>query len=687
MRGEVTRRETAAKLPGVGGAAVLIVLDGAGEDAARVVPRRADIPIADDALRCAALNRPAVAVEIIRAAYEGAGRRAGHAVELRKIVWKVVVGERQRSAELVLAGKLSRSAHRAAKGEAARRDAAVEVADGEVAGPRIEIQFMSRLEGRFPSVFWHLWPKHHARLCYIGTMGEANSDQAAVLDFMASHEAYGSPAGPVDRIETHASVVFLAGSHAYKIKRAVKYPFLDFSTLEKRHRALRNELALNRRTAPQLYFEVIPITIGDDTRFHLGGKGEAKEWALVMRRFDQAKLYDRLAEEGRLPLPVMPQLAQVIADFHRGANRFLAPETSVAALLAVLKDNETALAGEKGAFPAEALATVNRGSRDALASLALLLRARASGGYVRHCHGDLHLRNIVEIDGAPVLFDAIEFNDAIATVDVLYDLAFLLMDLGARGLRVHANAVLNAYLEASGDTGNLIGLAALPLFLSTRAMIRAKVELLRASLDPQSQGEARRRATSYVLLARDYLERQRPQLIAIGGLSGSGKSSVAQALAPHLGVFPGAVHVRSDVERKRLFGVAPGERLPGPAYAAEVSDIVYTMCRKRALMALEGGHSVIVDAVHAKEEERDAVAGIAARAGAAFTGIWLEAPVETMRQRIAVRTGDASDATQAVLDEQLSFDLGQQTFAVIEAGRPLDEVVRSCLKVIRSKLG
>ena len=150
---------------------------------------------------------------------------------------------------------------------------------------------------------------------------------------------------------------------------------------------------------------------------------------------------------------------------------------------------------------------------------------------------------------------------------------------------------------------------------------------------------------------------------------------MAQALAPHLGVFPGAVHVRSDVERKRLFGVGAEERLPRPAYAAEVSDIVYTMCRKRALMALEGGHSVIVDAVHAKKEERDEIAEIAARAGAAFAGIWLDAPVETMRQRIAARTGDVSDATPAVLDEQLSFDLGPQTFAVIDAGRPLDEVV------------
>ena len=516
-------------------------------------------------------------------------------------------------------------------------------------------------------------------------MGEAKSDQAAVLEFMASPAAYDSVQGNVDRIETHASVVFLVGERAYKIKRAVKYPFLDFSTIEKRRRALLNELALNRRTAPHLYLEVVPITVGSGGKFHLGGRGAPKDWALLMRRFDQAKLYDRMAEEGCLPLEAMPRLAEVIADFHRGANRFLAPEAGVSALLAVLKDNETALAEDKDAFPAEALATVTRGSRDSLGALALLLQARASGGYVRHCHGDLHLRNIVEIDGTPVLFDAIEFDDAIATVDVLYDLAFLLMDLGARGLRAHDNLVHNAYLEASGDTGNHIGLAAMPLFLSTRAMIRAKVELLRASLHPEAREEVRRRAASYVELARDYLEQQTPQLIAIGGLSGSGKSSVAQALAPDLGAFPGAVHVRSDVERKRLFGVEAEERLPKSAYTAEMSDIVYTMCRKRALMALEGGHSVIVDAVHAKRHERDEIAQVAARAGAAFAGIWLDAPAETMRTRIAARAGDASDATPAVLDEQRRFDLGPQTFTVIDAARPLDEVVAACLEAIRFK--
>jgi aminoglycoside phosphotransferase family enzyme/predicted kinase len=512
-------------------------------------------------------------------------------------------------------------------------------------------------------------------------MGEARSDQAAVLDFMASRDAYGEVHGEVERKETHASVVYLAGPRAYKIKRAVKYPFLDFSTLELRRRALFNELRLNRRTAPHLYLEVLPITRGESGKFYIAGQGDIVEWVLVMRRFDQANLLDRMAEEGRLPLAAMPKLARVIAAFHRNANRFLGQE-SVSALLAVIEDNAAVLAGKKDVVPAGVLATIDQASRAALAALALLLQARAQGGYVRHCHGDLHLGNIVEIEGAPVLFDAIEFDDAIATIDVLYDLAFLLMDLGARGLPAHANAVLNAYLEACGDTGDLIGLAALPLFLSMRAMIRAKVELLRADLKPESRTAAQARAASYVLLARDHLERKRPQLIAVGGLSGSGKSSVAEALAPQIGAFPGAVHVRSDVERKRLFGVPSEERLPRSAYAAEVSDIVYTICRKRALMALMGGNSVIVDAVHAKREERDAVAEIAARTGAAFTGLWLDAPAETMRGRIAGRIGDASDATPAVLDDQLQYDLGEQNFAVVDAGRPINEVVASSLELI-----
>ena len=321
-------------------------------------------------------------------------------------------------------------------------------------------------------------------------MAATRSLQARVLEFLGTPEAYPSPPATVERIETHASFVFLAGLFAYKVKRAVKYPFLDFSTLARRQAACLNELRVNARTAPQLYLEVVPITLDKGGAFRLGGEGETVEWVLRMHRFDQAKLYDRMASEGRLDLASMPRLAAVIQAFHASADRVLSPEQAVRPLVEVLRDNEAEFAAHADVLSAGPAIDLARASRDRLATLAPLLEARARGGYLRHCHGDLHLRNIVEIDGAPVLFDAIEFDDRLATIDVLYDLAFLLMDLGKRGLGAHANAVLNAYLEAEGGTGNLLGLAVLPLFLAMRATIRAKVEMLRARMAAGSRAEA-----------------------------------------------------------------------------------------------------------------------------------------------------------------------------------------------------
>ena len=419
--------------------------------------------------------------------------------------------------------------------------------------------------------------------------------------------------------------------------------------------------------------------------FTLGGEGEVVEWALRMRRFDQANLYERMAEEGRLGIFAMRPLAEVIAAFHTSADRWLTPKQAVLPLEGVLSDNESVLAANADLFPAPEASALTQSSREALAGLSPLLEARARGGYVRHCHGDLHLRNIVEIEGKPVLFDAIEFDDSLATIDVLYDLAFLLMDLGKRDLEAHANAVLNAYLDAEGSSGNLLGLAALPLFLSMRAMIRAKVEILRASKADRGEirEQARSEARAYFELARDFLAPgDGPRLVAIGGLSGSGKSTVAAAIAPHVGAFPGAVHVRSDVERKRLFGVAPETRLPDQAYAAEISDEVYAICRKRARLALPAGRTVIVDAVHAKPEERAAIESLATEVGVPFTGLWLEAPRDVMRTRVADRKGDVSDATPSVVDEQLRYEVGPQSFEIIDAGLPLDRVAASALDLI-----
>jgi uncharacterized protein len=511
-------------------------------------------------------------------------------------------------------------------------------------------------------------------------MGEADSAQSEVLDFMGRPHAYDPPPATVERIDTHASSVFLAGPFAYKVKRAVKYPFLDFSTLEKRRAACLNELRVNARTAPQLYLEVLPITAGTGGGFQIGGKGHVVEWALLMRRFDQAKLYDHMAEAERLPMAEMVPLAEVIAQFHESADRLLNPDQAVAPLEGILRDNEDAFASSPEVIPQEAARELAQLSRGRLAGLTPLLRSRASGGFVRHCHGDLHLRNIVEIESKPILFDAIEFDDKLATIDVLYDLAFLLMDLGKRGLAAHANAVLNAYLDREGSTANLIGLAALPLFLSLRAAIRAKVELLRAKTGPAEKAETtRKEARSYFDLASTFLAPIPTRLIGIGGLSGSGKSAIGRAIAPYLGPFPGAVHIRSDIERKRLFGTAPIERLPESAYAPEVSHEVYAICRKRALMALAGGQAVIVDAVHAKQEEREALAALAGKAGVPFTGLWLDAPPEVLRQRVAARTGDASDATVRVIDAQLAYDIGEQNFDVLDATMPFERVVAASL--------
>jgi len=386
-----------------------------------------------------------------------------------------------------------------------------------------------------------------------------------------------------------------------------------------------------------------------------------------------------MAEEGRLALAAMQPLADVVARFHGSADRVLSPDQSVIPLANILSDNAQVFAAHPDDIPQQAARELAQAIGETLAASSPLLEARGRGGYVRHCHGDLHLRNIVEIDGAPVLFDAIEFDDRLATIDVLYDLAFLLMDLGKRELRPHTNALLNAYLDAGRGTGNLPGLAALPLFLSMRAAIRAKVELLRATAAEHQAESARKEARFYFELAQQFLAPPAPRLVAIGGLSGTGKSAVARAVAPFLGAFPGAVHVRSDVERKRLFGVAPQERLPAGAYAPEVSDRVYAMCRKRALMALEGGHAVIVDAVHAKKEEREILAALAAQTGVPFTGLWLEAPEQLMRDRIATRSGDVSDATPEVVDVQLGYDIGRQSFEAIDASLPVDQVVAACL--------
>jgi hypothetical protein len=374
----------------------------------------------------------------------------------------------------------------------------------------------------------------------------------------------------------------------------------------------------------------------------------------------------------------MIELASHIAAFHRAAEP-RPDHGGAAALAAVVETNHCCLtAAQHAGFAAERIVEIRRRSLERLAVVGALLDRRRAAGKVRRCHGDLHLRNVCLFEGKPTLFDCLEFSDELASVDVLYDLAFLLMDLEHRGLADFANLVLNRYLDLTDEDD---GLAAMPLFLSVRAAIRAHVTaaaMERAAVSgakPEMAAEAR----SYLDLADRLLRPRSCRLVAIGGLSGTGKSTLAAGLAPSLG----ARVLRSDVIRKQLFGVAPETRLPTSAYTAQMSGRVYRTLRRKAAEALAAGYSVIIDAVSLKPAERRSFAAIAQAAGVPFTGVWLAAPAPTMDLRLRARRHDASDASPEVLAQQLRQDPGKVDWIRIDANTgPAD-----CLSAARRALG
>ena len=507
------------------------------------------------------------------------------------------------------------------------------------------------------------------------TRARGRPSQDEVVAFLSEPSSYGSDVSRVERIETHGAIVFLAGDKAYKIKRAVKYPYMDFSTLERRHQACAAELRLNRRTAPTLYLDVRCVTRSGDGLV-LGGDGEPVEWVVVMSRFPQDCLLDRMAERHALPPSVILDLAGRVAAFHRDAEGAPANSTfgGIARFGATLRENMDGLASAPPqCFSQERVAGLRATADALLRRTAPLVDVRKQDGCVRLCHGDLHLRNICLLDGRPTLFDAIEFNDALAWIDVLQDTAFLLMDLDHRGLRELANLFLTRYLHGAGDFG---GLGTLPLFLLDRATVRAKVAVATAALtaDPVELKRLAGEASAYLELAEAYVEPPPAALVAVGGLSGSGKSSLAARLAPGLGPAPGAVHVRSDVLRKRMLGAAETERLPASAYTPEMHDRVFSEMFRVAEEVLAAGHAVILDGVFGRPEQRVAAERLARETGVRFRGLWLEAPTATLLSRVAARSGDASDATPEVVRGQLGQDLGCIAWDRIETNHPLDDL-------------
>lgn len=506
-------------------------------------------------------------------------------------------------------------------------------------------------------------------------------DQSAVAALLSDPAVFDDGTETVERIETHMSLVFVGRSRAFKLKRAVKYPYVDFSTAERRHCACAEEVRINRRTAPDLYHGVIAVTREAGGRLALAGDGDVVDWVVDMSRFDQATLFDRKAARGELDRRVIEDLAEAVARFHLAAE----PRTDFGGREWVgrtLDLNEASYARfAKGTLAAEAVERLNRGERAAFERLGDLLDERRDSGLLKLCHGDLHLRNIFMGERGPVIFDAIEFNDTFSVIDVFYDLAFLLMDLDRFDMRRLGSFVLNHYLDVTWDTD---GLALLPLFLSMRASVRAFVAatVVASASDPEVAERQRAEARDYHRMALDYLDAPAPRLIAVGGLSGSGKSRMARELAPAVGSRPGARVIRSDVLRKRLAGVDPLTHLGPKGYTAEMTERTYQALYEEVGAALATGHCVVADAVFARPGQREAVERIARQAGVPFQGIWMEAPPEVMEHRVTKRRRNASDADAAVVRRQLNYDLGNIGWRRIDSSGPRKQTLQRGLEAV-----
>lgn len=495
----------------------------------------------------------------------------------------------------------------------------------------------------------------------------------------------------VELIETHISWVLLAGGHAWKLKKPLDLGFLDFSTLARRRAACEDELRLNRRTAPELYEAVVPV-LGTPGAPRLGqalapsgAAGAAADadaapidYLVRMRRFDQGALFSRLLDEGRLVPVLFDRLARHVADFHAvaavakpggGFGDADAVHAPVRQNFGQIREriDDPAMLGLLGRVEAWAEAR--------FAALRPVFDARLAAGRVRECHGDLHLGNLIVLDGEPRLFDAIEFSAALRWTDVIADIAFLVMDLQARGRAEFGGRFLNAWLERSGDYE---GLCVLPYYLSYRAMVRAKIAAIRAAqLDGGARDACLAECRRYLALAAAQAEPTAPALLIACGLSGSGKTSQSQPLLERWGV----IRVRADVERKRLFGLAAeaasGSALRGGLYSAEATARTYARLAELAHAVVEAGYPVLVDATFLLRAQRRRFAELAGALGVPFAILAFDAPLDILSERVrrrAAAAADASEADRVVLDAQLTV---REALDAGERERALDVDTRS----------
>ena len=475
-------------------------------------------------------------------------------------------------------------------------------------------------------------------------------------------------------IETACARVYLDGERAFKVKRRLDLGYLDYSTLDLRQWALERELRFNRAAASDIYRAVRRVTRGAGGGLELDGSGPVVEYVLEMRRFDETSVL--AARPWAVDGPLADALGREVASLHAQAEP--RPHGGGGKALKFTIDSNAKLLREmKNRLGAELVEAVIEATDAEYFRREALLDARRAAGFARHCHADLHLGNILLENDRPVLFDCIEFNDVLSDIDVQYDLAFLLMDLDFRRRRDAAVRVLSAYLDQAARTeapGVREGLAALPLMLSVRAGVRAHVQA-------HSGDDAA--ASSYLMAALEHLKPPAPSLSAVGGLSGTGKTTFARLIAPGIGAAPGAVVLRTDEVRKRLMGVAHDAPLPSSVYSQGFYAQVYETLIAEARVLLAAGRAVVLDATFIQPEWRGRVEALAREAGVPFHGVWLEADPAVLAPRIAAREGDASDATAATLQMQLDLDVGEVGWTRVDASRAAADSAEAWVAGIR----
>ena len=491
-------------------------------------------------------------------------------------------------------------------------------------------------------------------------------------------------------IETHISWVLLTGPYAYKIKKPVNFGFLDFSTLEKRRFFCHEEIRLNRRLAPDLYLDVIPIT-GHPEQPEMGGAGEAIEYAVKMLQFPSALTLSELALYGQLNVNEIDQITDIVADFHDVIEKAEAasPYGHSDDVKHWFDENfdhiRPLLVDDKQKQQLQALETWGNKEWNGKAAL---MQHRREQGFIRECHGDLHLSNMTLINGQVTLFDCIEFNPQLRWIDVMSEVAFLVIDLINVGYEHYAFRLLNHYLQHAGDYQ---GLALLRYYLVYRALVCAKVSLLRKA-QQQNEADFNQASLKYIgfaNLAERFIQINPIALIITHGYSGSGKSTYSDQLAEKMA----ALQIRSDIERKRLFGYQAqadtGSGIDDGLYTQAASQKTYRHLADCAKQLIEAGFSVIVDATFLKIEQRELFKKLAIDSGVKFIIIDFQASDDELKRRVTQRKNDPSEATIAVLKQQLqsaqALSTEEQAY-VITVNTESDKVLGKLLEAIAVEL-